>query len=842
MTTPEKPRSRARGVARLRDSISQSSKQVQQPDDYAAEIVDTVRESLLVLDGNLRVISANRSFCRTFKVTPEETKGQSFYSLGSGQWDILKLQELMETLLQRNPTIEAYEVECDFPLIGRRVMCLNARKIHRKGQQAQTILLAIEDITDRKEVEQQTQKARVYAENIVETVREPLLILDREFRVVSANRSFYSTFQVTRDETENKPIYELGDKQWDIPALHLLEQTISTHNEVRDVEVTHYFPRIGYKTMLLNARKILEQAGQRQLILLAIEDITARKRAEEALFQEKERAEVTLKSIGDGVITTDAEGVVQYLNPVAATLTGWTVDEARGQPLTRVFHIVDEDHNPAPDPVARCLAEECITGLANHTILIRRDGKEFSIQDSVAPIRHRDGRILGAVLVFRDATEARRIGLQMAHQATHDALTGLVNREEFEHRLERVLETTRIQEADHAMCYMDLDQFKVINDTCGHAAGDELLRQIGRLLQQHVRERDTLARLGGDEFGLLMEHCSLKQAERVAHAVRAALQNFQFLWDKKTFSIGVSIGLVPITDTGEGISGVVRAADTACYAAKENGGNRIHVYGEDDPELAQRHGVTRWVTRINQALEEERFCLYFQPISPVVSGEMLGEHYELLLRMKDEEGRIVLPGAFLPAAERYDLATRLDGWVIHSMLEWLARHRDHLERLYLCEINLSGQSLGNEEFLRTVIREFDETNIPAEKICFEVTETAAIANLTRATHFIQTLKARGCRFALDDFGSGLSSFAYLKNLPVDFLKIDGVFVKNMVDDPTDLAMVKSINEIGHTMGKRTIAEFVESADILRKLKLPEIGVDYAQGYHIGRPRPITDIS
>jgi diguanylate cyclase (GGDEF)-like protein/PAS domain S-box-containing protein len=701
--------------------------------------------------------------------------------------------------------------------------------------------LAIEDITDRREAEQQRRRARVYAENIVETVREPLLILDREFRVVSANRSFYTTFQVTRDETENTPLYELGDRQWDIPTLHLLEQTISTHEEVRDVEVTHDFPGIGHKTMLLNARRVLEQTGRRQLVLLAMEDITARKRAEEALFQEKERAEVTLKSIGDGVITTDAEGVVQYLNPVATTLTGWTVDEAHGQPLTKVFHIVDENHNPARDPVARCLEEQCVTGLANHTILIRRDGKEFSIEDSVAPIRRRDGGILGAVLVFRDATETRRIGLQMAHQATHDALTGLVNREEFEHRLKRVMETIRIQEADHALCYLDLDQFKIINDTCGHAAGDELLRQVGRLLRQHVRERDTLARLGGDEFGLLMEHCSLKQAERAAHAVRSALEDFRFVWDARTFSIGVSIGLVPIIENGDGISGVVRAADTACYAAKENGGNRVHVYGDGDPELAQRHGVTQWVARIHRALEEGHFCLYSQPISPLVGGEIQGAHYEVLLRMEDEEGRIVLPGAFLPAAERYDLATKLDGWVIHAMFEWLTCHREHLEQLYLCEINLSGHSLGNEEFLRAVIREFDEANIPAEKICFEVTETAAIANLARATHFIQTLRARGCRFALDDFGSGLSSFAYLKNLPVDFLKIDGVFVKNIADDPTDLALVKSINEIGHTMGKRTIAEFVENAAILRKLRLPEIGVDYAQGYHIGRPRPITDM-
>ena len=798
---------------------------------------------MLVLDSNLKVVSANRSFFQTFKVAPEETKGQSLYHLGHGQWDILKLQELLETLLQKNSTVEGYEVECDFPVIGRRVMCLNARNIQRKRNQPQMILLAIEDITDRREAEQERRRARVYAENIVETVREPLLILDRELRVVSANRSFYATFQVARDETENRPIYELGNKQWDIPTLHLLRRRINSMNdEIRDVEVTDNFPGIGHKTMLVNARKIREQTGQRQLTLLAIEDITARKCAEEALFQEKERAEVTLNSIGDGVVTTDAEGVVQYLNPVAAMLTGWTVDEARGQPLATVFHIVDENHKPTPDPVARCLQEQRVTGLANHTILIRRDGKEFSIQDSVAPIRGRDGKILGAVLVFRDSTQARLIGLQLAHQATHDALTGLVNREEFEHRLERVMETTRIQEADHALGYMDLDQFKVVNDTCGHAAGDELLRQVGRLLRQNVRKRDTLARLGGDEFGLLMEHCTLKQAMRVARAVRSAVEDFRFLWDKKTFRIGVSIGLVPITETSDGISGVVRAADTACYAAKVNGGNRVHVYDQDDPELAQRHGVTQWVARIKQALEDERLCLYYQPISPVVDGQMQGAHYELLLRMKDEEGRILLPGAFLPAAERYDLATKLDGWVIHTMFEWLRSHPEQVEQLFLCGINLSGQSLGNEEFLGAVIREFDETGVPPEKICFEVTETAAIANLTKATQFIQRLRGRGCRFALDDFGSGLSSFAYLKNLHVDFLKIDGVFVKNIVDNPTDLAMVKSINEIGHTMGKRTIAEFVENADILRKLKLPEIGVDYAQGYHIGPPRPITDMS
>lgn len=338
-----------------------------------------------------------------------------------------------------------------------------------------------------------------------------------------------------------------------------------------------------------------------------------------------------------------------------------------------------------------------------------------------------------------------------------------------------------------------------------------------------------------------MEHCSLEHALRVANTLREAVEEYRFAWEDKGFNIGVSIGLVPITEFSESIVGVLSAADSACYAAKDQGRNRIHVYREDDVGLAKRHGEMQWVARIERALEEERFQFDFQPIVPVKSSEQKGMHYELLLRMQDEQGRIVPASVFLPAAERYNLATKLDRWVVRNAFEWLTRHPEHLERLYLCEINLSGHSLGDGEFLEMVIQQLHQTAIPPEKVCFEVTETAAVANLTSATHFIQTLKGVGCQFALDDFGSGLSSFAYLKTLPVDFLKIDGSFVKDIADDPTDLAMVKSINEIGHTMGKRTIAEFVENAAILEKLKARDIGVDYAQGYHIGRPKPIDEL-
>ena len=429
----------------------------------------------------------------------------------------------------------------------------------------------------------------------------------------------------------------------------------------------------------------------------------------------------------------------------------------------------------------------------------------------------------------------------LEYQASHDALTALVNRQEFERRLKRVIATAETNGAEHALCYLDLDQFKVINDTCGHQAGDELLRQLGEMLTKRIRGRDTLARLGGDEFGVLMEHCSLAQAQRVANGLREAIKGFRFVWEGRSFDVGVSIGLVPITENSGSIPNILSVADRACYAAKDKGRNRVHVYQEGDTELARRHGEMQWVSRIPRALEEHRFHLFCQPIVPLVAGLSEGEHHELLVRMEDEEGRLVEPGAFLPAAERYNLSVKIDRWVTGEAFAWFMRNPKRVRGLFLCAINLSGRSLGDEEFLEFIIQRFRDTKMPPSKICFEITETAAIANLVTATRFMQRLKKLGCRFALDDFGSGLSSFAYLKNLPVEFLKIDGMFVRNIVDNPIDLAVVRSINEIGQAMGKKTIAEHVENAAILEKLKLPGIGVDYAQGFGIARPRSIEDV-
>ncbi|MEE4377155.1 MAG: EAL domain-containing protein [Candidatus Competibacteraceae bacterium] len=570
-------------------------------------------------------------------------------------------------------------------------------------------------------------------------------------------------------------------------------------------------------------------------------ELAKRQNAERKTLEEKKRLQLVLHSIGEAVITTDAIGVVQYLNPTAESLTGWTADSAQGLPLGKVFHVIDErTRERLPDLVDQCLRKGEVIGLPDHAMLLSRTGSEYAVQDSVAPIRDWNNEILGVVLVFNDVTEARRMAWQMTYHATHDDLTGLFNRREFERRLRRLLEQARLENTNHALCYLDLDQFKVINDTCGHMAGDELLRQIGRLLQARTRKMDTLARLGGDEFGVLMESCVLDQAKRVANGLREAVESFRFEWQGKRFNVGVSIGLVPISDNSESITGVLRSADSACYTAKEKGRNRIHVvYKEDDTELVKRRGEMQWMFLIPWALDENRFELNFQTIFPLNSHAQQGHHYELLLRMRDPKGSLVQPGAFLLAAERYNLATKLDEWVIEAAFNWLLDHPEHLKDLHLCEINLSGHSVGNEQFLEFITARLKKGNIPPAKICFEITETAAIANLANATRFIKALKSLGCRFALDDFGSGLSSFAYLKNLPVDLLKIDGIFVKDIVEDPIDSALVKSINEVGKVMGLQTVAEFVENEAILNRVR--ELGVDYAQGYAINRPKPLTEL-
>jgi len=589
------------------------------------------------------------------------------------------------------------------------------------------------------------------------------------------------------------------------------------------------------------AKPLFDDDGKVSSVLIEGFAIDDQKQVELLLLEEKERFQTTLESIGDAVIATDNECNITYMNPVAESLTGWREARAIGQPLETVFFIINElTGETAKNPARRCIEEERTLGLANHTGLLHKDGHTISIEDSAAPIRQANGNIIGAVLVFHDVTEARSMAKELEFHANYDALTGLVNRRQFEQRLKQAMTSVRESHHDYALMYLDLDQFKLINDTCGHSAGDELLQLLVGLIKPRMRGSDLLARLGGDEFGILLENCPANKALEIANEVRTIIEEFRYSYNDIIFNLGVSIGLVNLMDIWD-IKAVdpLKLADTACYAAKDAGRNRVHVYRVNDTEFESRQGEMSWVSRITSALDRHNFVLYCQPILPLKTKHKAG--IEILVRMIDEKtGDIIAPGAFLPAAERYDLIEKLDRWVVERTFTFFQQHHKVLDELGYCSINLSGRSIGSEDFLRFLQSVFIKTKVPYNKIAFEVTETAAIQNLSFANTFMAQMQSLGCEFFLDDFGAGMSSFAYLKQLPVQKLKIDGLFVRDIYDDAIDHAMVKSINDVGHAVGMETIAEFVETDEVLRLLN--QLGVDYVQGYRISKPIALKDFN
>jgi len=685
---------------------------------------------------------------------------------------------------------------------------------------------------ERRSAEDALRESEAKFRGLFESVMEGVYRTTRDGRLLVVNPAFVQMLGYTSaEELYQVPAHSL---YWYPSDRDTYVRRMESEGEVRNDE---YVLRRKNGSMLVvvdNGRVVRDKQGRVTGFEGTIADITERKKAETAVFQAKERAQVTLQSIGDAVITTDSHGRIDYMNPVAESLTGWENREAQGQLISQVLTVVDEATREATEsPVMRCLREGQMLGLTEHTVLVNRRGQEIAIQDSAAPIRDRAGNLIGAVMVFHDVSKERRLHRALHYQASHDALTGLINRREFENRLTAAVESVRQDShCRHALLYLDLDQFKLVNDTCGHPAGDQLLKQITGVLQSRVRSGDTLARLGGDEFGILLQNCLLDQALRVAENLRQAIRDYRFIWQDGVLAVGVSVGIVEITSETPTVASVMSAADVACYAAKDQGRNRVQLYKPDN--VPERHREMHWVSKLVRACDESRFELFYQPIVPIGKTPQDREHFELMLRLRDEAGCLVLPAEFIPAAERYNVMPSIDRWVVRQALDRLVHRVASGVKPYTIAVNLSGTSLNDERFLEYLIAELSAHDLAPGAMCFEITETAAIANLGNVVYFMRELKTRGCHFALDDFGSGLSSFMYLKTLPVDYLKIDGQFIENVTRDPVDRSMVEAISQVGKAMGIQTIAERVESAEVLAELG--RLGIGFAQGFHIAEPR------
>ena len=559
-------------------------------------------------------------------------------------------------------------------------------------------------------------------------------------------------------------------------------------------------------------------------------------KTEEQLFFEKELAQITLNSIGDGVITVDKDYLIQTINPVAEMLADVENKDIIGK---NILSIYEGEEATQRNKINKNLKNSGIQRSLFDFSLTKKDGSKFEVEHTITPIIDKENNILGAVIILRDVTEVRTMEKRLSYQASHDALTGLINRREFEVRLKQTIRNAQAEHETHSTCFLDLDKFKIINDTSGHAAGDEFLKQISKTIQSQLRQTDVLARLGGDEFAIILDGCSIYQATNICNKVIKTIKETRFNWGKNSFESGASIGIVPITQLTVSVSEVMSSVDAACYEAKDKGRNRIQVFEPDNAEYIKHQAETSWIQKIKTAISENHFELYFQEILNVNPEYPTPKTVELLIRLNDDE-QVIYPDSFIPTAERYNLMPKIDEWVISNTFEFMQSYKEKHNSDIRVAINLSGQSLSEDSVLNLITNKLRKNKeLKKELICFEITETAAIANMSKAIEFIANIKQMGCKFSLDDFGSGLSSFSYLKNMPVDNIKIDGIFIRGINTDATNRIFVESIHNISKIMGIKTTAEYVENEDILECIK--SIGIDYAQGYHIAKPEPVKNL-
>jgi len=692
------------------------------------------------------------------------------------------------------------------------------------------------EMQERKKVEEQIRASERETTRILQDMQDTYFRVDAKGKILRISPSIRYLLGYADDALIGSRFADLFSSATDYRKLTQTLQKQCGVLENYEVRLRH---TMGEEVWVsINAHNSGTLADDGQGFEGTARDVTDTRKSAEALFLEKERLHVTLESIGDGVITTDTRGTVVYMNPIAEMMTGWDEKQAKGKPLQEVLRLLDEvNAKPLTLPLRQWLKEGRRCQLSNPAVLQHKlKERDFTIELSGSPIRNAKGNVIGAVLAFHNVTKLRTLTKQLSYQASHDALTGLINRSEFENRVEHSIRSAHNDNKQHALCYVDLDQFKVVNDTCGHHAGDDLLKQVTALMQDKLRASDTLARLGGDEFGILLMGCDIRHAQKVAENIRAAVEAFRFVWEDHIFRIGTSIGLVSISRETQSLNELLSAADSACYVAKEGGRNLVHTYSQDDDAIARQHGQMQWKERIQKALDEDRFELHFQTIAPVKANQKSGQRGEILLRMVDDnknnKNSLIMPGAFIPAAERYQLMPHIDRWVISHALAAL-KGKLRTEKWECCFINLSGQALSDPKLLDYVLAEIKRHKVPPRILCFEITESAMIANFDNANRLITTLRELGCQFALDDFGSGMSSFAYLKNLNVDYLKLDGEIVKDVAKDRASYAMIHAINQVAHVMEMKTVAEHVETQDIFEALR--KLGIDYVQGYGIAYP-------
>ena len=794
-------------------------------------IVEHQTEMVSLADPSGRVVFANPAYARQFGHTEKSILGRSLYEfVAEGHRE--RVQGLMQEVLSGAPARVSFNLKACADGSTRWLEWTN--RLHHDSEGQALIHSVGRDVTERHVAEERLTLATeanhigIWEFNLED---QSLIWNDMMFRIFDLPRhAFTGRYEdwtsrvhpddLSRSEQELRNAIEgVRPLDFDFRVIH------------RDGSIHHIHAR---------AQIFRNEDNQPQRVLGINFDVTSRKQIERELAEKHELLRVTLASIGDAVITTDAGGAVQWMNPVAERMTGWSSESAHGHSLAEVFRIVNQATREAEESlVRRALMEGNACGTAHNTLLISRAGDEYGIEHSAAPIRDAGDCVLGVVVVFHDVTEQRRLSTEMSYRASHDDLTDLVNRNELERQLDGLLTACAQGGRSHALLFIDLDQFKLVNDACGHAVGDQLLCRMATLLVESVRAGDTVARMDGDEFAIILQHCPPDQAQRVAQKICDQMDEFRFVHDGRRFRLGTSIGLVPIDKRWSSTSALIQAADTSCQAAKEEGRNRVHCWYDASLEFHARSRLTQWASRIESALDEDRFELWAQRIAPLGVDAPQGLHCEILIRLREPDGSIVAPGAFMPTAERFHMASRIDRWVMRKVFEWMNGLGDAQSEVELVAVNLSGQSIGDRAFHRDLVQQIHTLRFPARKLCLEVTETAAITRMEDASRFISAVRALGVQVALDDFGAGASSFGYLKALAVDHLKIDGQFVRDLQSDPLNRAAVRCFQEVARVTGLKTIAEFVETQEVLDELRA--LGIDAAQGYLIHRPQPLVEL-